>query len=115
MSQSAADILRGHHARRHLRRIEIAEIADEDGAPMVVHGAALTARTLDLIEKQGGASMAKRTIAAVIHLARDADGGHLFPPGAESQKLLENDVLPQHVALIASRLLDSSDPAQLGN
>lgn len=114
-STSAADILKAHHARRHLRRIEIAEITDETGAPMVIHGAALTARTLDLIEKSGSGSLAKRAIAAVIHLARDEAGGYLFPPGADSQKMLENDVLPQHVGLIAARLLEISEAQDLGN
>lgn len=117
------DILKAHHARRHMRALEFPEFADADGAPLVIHVKAVTPALRAKINRRAGGDPAKGreadpmrlVIESLIALACTADGAPMFPDNAETRKDLDNAVSPDDLATIVAKFWDAGAEGDLGN
>lgn len=116
------EILKAHHARRHMRPVEFPEFPDDEGNPMVIHVKAITPVLRAKITRRAGGDPAKGrdpdpmrfVIESLIALSCHADGSAMFPDNADTRRDLDNAVTPDDLAAIVSKFWDAPE-GNLGN
>jgi hypothetical protein len=109
---AALDLLTSHWERQRGRSFTVGLGA---GQSLTVHHDPVTAREMQRVRDRAGPDDFRLALYVVIYLAKGPDGARLFEDNAATVKALTESVCADVLADMARRIMDTSDPAELGN